>query len=384
MPIQYVEDDQTFFSVCNSLSEKEFLAVDTEFMRTNTFYPRIGLLQIADEKNCYLIDPLKIADWSIFKALLTESNCEFVIHSCSEDLNLLQTFLGVVPEKIFDTQIAAAFLGLGFSMSYQALAKELLDIDVEKGETRSDWLRRPLSESQIFYAAADVRYLLQIREILQAQLEMQSMAAWFEAECAQLLKNSLAAENSDNWREHYSTISNAWRLSDAGLSILQKLCYWREETARSRNNPKSWIVKDGDLFTLAQVLSRSDDYSSGKVRSVSDVDPRFLSRYCSDISTLLGSENSDLPPVDRDLLNPPLEAGDRKKLKKLQRVVQQRAEELNMAPELLGRKKHLLELLRHFGRSNELMWLEGESAWRKPLLEDEFRKIMNPDSESDG
>ena len=74
----------------------------------------------------------------------------------------------------------------------------------------------------------------------------------------------------------------------------------------------------------------------------------------------------------------------RKKLKKLQRVVQQRAEELNMAPELLGRKKHLLELLRHFGRSNELMWLEGESAWRKPLLEDEFRKIMNPDSESDG
>ncbi len=379
MPIRYVDDDQSFISLCTNLSSQKLLAIDTEFMRTNTFYARIGLLQIADDKCCYLIDPLNISDWSCFKTLLGDSGIEFVIHSSSEDLNLLQTFLGVIPQKIFDTQIAAAFLGLGFSISYQGLARELLNLEIEKGETRSDWLRRPLSENQIFYAAADVRYLIQIREILAAQLELQSMSAWFEAECEQLLLNSFVAESQDNWQEIYTNISNAWRLSDSGLNILQKLCYWREKTARSRNKPKSWIVKDVDLFNLAQALADNAVFTKDDIRSVERVDSRFLSRYSSEIVSLLSQDTFELPPVDRSLLSPPLEQGDRKRLKNLQKIVQQRAEELNMAPELLGRKKQLLDILRDYGRTQELNW---SSAWRKPLLEERFIEVMTGGDET--
>ena len=384
MPIQYVDDENVFISLCESWGSQKLLAIDTEFMRTNTFYARIGLLQVADDKKCYLIDPLKISDWTCFKLLLSESACEFIIHSCSEDLNLLQTFLGVIPGKIFDTQIAAAFLGLGFSISYQGLARELLNIAVEKGETRSDWLKRPLSDSQIFYAAADVRYLIQIRELLAAQLELQSMTAWFEAECVQLLENSHAAENNANWKEIYSAISNAWRLSDSGLLVLQKLCYWREQTARSRNKPKSWIVKDVDIFTMAKSLAEVSGFTSDDVRAIDEVDSRFLSRYSREIASVLNQGSADLPPIDRNILNPPLDASGRKRLKLLQKIVQERADELNMAPELLGRKKQLLELLRDYGRTKEFSWQSASLAWRKPLLEDRFKEIMSPGDGSRG
>ncbi len=114
MPVEYVSDAATLNALCVEWASEEFLAVDTEFERTSTFYARIGLLQIADSKCCYLIDPLSIDDWSGFKKLLSTPSCTLVMHSCSEDLSLLQTFLGCLPVSLFDTQLAAAFLGIGF------------------------------------------------------------------------------------------------------------------------------------------------------------------------------------------------------------------------------------------------------------------------------
>lgn len=378
MPIEYVSDTATLNALCKEWASEEFLAVDTEFERTSTFYARIGLLQIADSKSCYLVDPLTIDDWSGFKQLLSTPSCTLVMHSCSEDLSLLQTFLGCLPVSLFDTQLAAAFLGIGFSISYQGLIEQLLGVEVAKDETRSDWIKRPLSDKQIHYAAADVRYLLQVREILSSQVELKGMTDWLKAECDQQLVIAQRLEEESQWQSYYTGVSNAWRLDTAGLQALQQLCVWREQKARQRNKPRSWIVKDNDLLNLCAAVAgpiKSDEFTEGVVSNAEGVDSRFLSRNASDLYRLL-SDTANRNEVDPALLNKPLSAPLRKKLKLSKQVANTKAEELGMSPELLGRKKFFVELLRSFERDGQLQWSGEFAGWRRELLEAELTAII--------
>lgn len=380
VPIEYVDDTAAFIKLCEEWRTKEYLAIDTEFLRTNTFYPKIGLLQITDDNCCYLIDPLGISDWSVFSDLLTNSQCCFVIHSCSEDLNLLQTFLGCIPANLFDTQLAAAFLGLGFSLSYQALVNEILGITVAKGETRSDWTKRPLTEAQILYAATDVRYLLRLQKILSRQLVEKDTLEWFEAECIRQKTIATTSEIEKLWESVYAGVSNAWKLNDRALEILQRLCYWREQIARSKNKPRNWIAKDKDLLILASELAELEEISLGALMSIPRVDRRFLSRHGNELHRLVNSVESGLEPINRELLNKPLNSGLRKKLKQCQKIVDDKAQQLQMAPELLGRKRQLLDFLHNFERSGQMQWSGELSGWRREVLEPEFAPVFSGDS----
>tara|TARA_B110000858_G_scaffold195960_1_gene253581 strand:- start:32575 stop:33723 length:1149 start_codon:yes stop_codon:yes gene_type:complete len=378
MPIEYVSDTARLNILCAEWAAEEYLAVDTEFERTSTFYARIGLLQIADSKCCYLIDPLTIDDWSAFKQLLSTPSCTLVMHSCSEDLSLLQTFLGCLPVSIFDTQLAAAFLDIGFSISYQGLIEQMLGVEVAKDETRSDWIKRPLSDKQIHYAAADVRYLLQVREILSDMVEQKGMMDWLRAECGQQLVIARRLEEESQWESYYTGVSNAWRLDTQGLQALQQLCVWREQKARERNKPRSWIVKDNELLILCAVVSgpiKAGEFTLDVVSDAEGVDSRFLLRNASELYQLL-SDSANRSAVDPTLLNKPLNAALRNKLKSSKQVANTKAEELGMAPELLGRKKFLVELLRSFERSGELQWSGDFAGWRRELLEVELTAIM--------
>ncbi len=378
MPIEYVSDTATLNVLCEEWAAEKFLAVDTEFERTSTFYARIGLLQIADSKRCYLVDPLTIDDWSAFKKLLSTPSCTLVMHSCSEDLSLLQTFLGCLPVSLFDTQLAAAFLGIGFSISYQGLVEQLLGVEVAKDETRSDWIKRPLSDKQVHYAAADVRYLLQVREILSDQIEQKGMGNWLRAECNQQLVIAQRLEEEAQWDSYYTNVSNAWRLDIHGLQALQQLCVWREQKARQRNKPRSWIVKDNDMMSLCEAVSgpiKRGELTLEVVSSAEVIDKRFLSRNAADLFQLL-SDSSNKGEVDQALLNKPLSAPLRKKLKLSKEVATSKAEELGMSPELLGRKKFLLELLRSYEADGKLQWSGDFAGWRRELLEVELTAII--------
>ena len=378
MPIEYVSDTARLNALCIEWAAESFLAVDTEFERTSTFYARIGLLQIADTKCCYLIDPLSINDWTGFKQLLSTPSCTFVMHSCSEDLSLLQTFLGCLPASLFDTQLAAAFLGIGFSISYQGLIEQFLGVLVAKDETRSDWIKRPLSDKQIHYAAADVRYLLQVGEILSSQIAAKGMDDWLRAECKQQLVIADRLEDESQWESYYLGVSNAWRLDTQGLQALQQLCVWREQKARQRNKPRSWIVKDNDLLKLCAAVSgpiKTGDLTLGIISNAEGVDSRFLSGNASELYQLL-CDSSTRCAVDPTLLNKPLSAPLRKKLKLSKQAANAKAEELGMSPELLGRKKFLVELLRGFERDGELRWSGDFVGWRRELLEVELTAII--------
>ena len=377
MPVDIIRDTDRFAKLCEGWSSLPFIAIDTEFVRTNTFYPKIGLLQIADHSKCYLVDPLSIQDWSCFTNLLANPGCTFVIHSCGEDLNLLNTTLGQIPLRIFDTQIAAAFLGLGYSISYQALVAKLFSIDLPKDETRSDWLNRPLSETQQLYAANDTCYLLKIQKVLYQQLIAENKLNWLESECAFLLDSSKEAENITNWYSAYASISNAWKLDKQGLQYLQALSYWREDTARKRDKPRYWIVKDVDLFSIAQQMADDSECTLNKVNSLELSDERLLGKYADQIYKVLKYQNQAFDEVDTKMLNKPLNAAMRVKLKACQQVVKRQSENLSMAPELLARKKILHEQLWAYKNTGGLIWVGELSAWRREVLEPEFVRIYS-------
>ena len=380
--VHLIDNTERFAELCNQWRSYSLLAIDTEFVRTNTFYPKIGLIQIADVSNCYLIDPLEIDDWTGFKSLLEDPDVQFVVHSCSEDLNLLQTSLECIPRKLFDTQIAAAFLGLGFSLSYQALVSQILGKQLDKGETRSNWLLRPLRDTQLLYAANDVCHLLELQSILSGQLLSAGRGAWFEDECAALPGATMQLEDASNWQNQYISVNNAWRLSEQGLIYLQILCHWREITARKRDKPRSWIAKDADLLSIAKQLSDKGTFSIEALRSIRLTDSRLVNRHASQLFEVLSNHEEKFAAIDRSLLNAPFKPSMRSSLKACQNCVAQLAEDLQLAPELLARKKLLQDLIREFNRSGKLIFSGEMSGWRQQILEPAFTQILLPQQPS--
>lgn len=370
-PIHLIESQTEFDLLCKSWAELNTISFDTEFVRTNTFYPKLGLLQLADATACYLVDPLCVSDWSGFCALLNMAELQFAIHSSSEDLNLLYTSIQCTPSNLFDSQLAAAFNGLGFSISYQGLVKLLLNSEIAKDETRSDWRKRPLSNAQLVYAANDVCYLSILQDRLLEQLEAKNRTAWFEEECKLQSKLVFELENQINWKNAYAGISNAWKLNNQDLAKLRGLCLWREEKARCLNKPRNWIAKDSDLLNL------SLEGSVKNFKSIAFSDRRFYPRYGNEIIEIIDSLVGDVSEVDRSILNFPLSPLLRKKLKSCQKVVAEIAERLTIAPELLARKRQLQNLARNYQNTGELLWEDDLSGWRREVLEEEISPLFS-------
>ena len=376
-PMVYVTDTQSLAALCERWSQLEAIAVDTEFMRTDTFYAKLGLLQIGDGQCSFLLDPLEIEDWTPFERLCRNDDVEFVFHSCSEDLSVFLSHFGFLPQRIFDTQLAASFLGLGPSLSYAALVLLRLDQVIEKDVTRSDWLQRPLTAAQQRYAAIDVVHLIELRNQLRDELREKNVSDWFDAECLSLIKTAIDYESEDNWSTLYQSVSNAWRLNDRGLILLRALCVWREKEARRRDKPKSWIVKDSDLVEVATSLAvqgelggESDDKHAIMANgALSRVDTNVVKRYASVFAELAAScDYTTL--IDGAIFSEPLSPELRKRLKKLQAVVASTAEAHGIAPEVLARKRHLLAFM-HSADTNPAQspWPRELSLWKKDLLQ---------------
>ena len=365
-----IVDDSQLVAMCEQFATKAWLAVDTEFIRTDTYYPKLGLLQFNDGDNCFLVDPLAIKDLEPLRQLFVNPDLVKVFHSCSEDLEAIQCFFQVLPEPLFDTQLAAAFSGFGSSIGYRAIVLQLCGVELSKDSTRSDWLKRPLSETQLRYATLDVEYLLSITEQLRARLSAEGKAAWFEQEQSGVIKKYLTSKREELY---YLRVKSAWRLSPAQLAILQGLCQWREQTAKQRNLPRGRVVKDQCLLDIAQAgLNRINDLSR-----VDELYPKAIQRYGQQIVDVVNDCQSLDSAQYPEKLAAPLSPAASKKHKAAKRLLAELAEETGIVRELLMPKKDLEATIRNGLRSGNYQLPSSLAEWRKELLEEPLLKCLS-------
>jgi ribonuclease D len=358
--IHWITDNASLAQHCASWRSLPFVAVDTEFMRVDTFYPIAGLLQVSEGERAYLIDPLSIDDWAPFADLLQDQAVVKVLHACSEDLEVFLRLTGSLPAPLFDTQLAAGYLNLGFSMGYSRLVQAVLNIELPKGETRSDWLQRPLSETQVSYAAEDVLHLAEVYLQLQAQLGADKYR-WVLEDGAELVANQGRELDPEL---AYREAKLAWKLSPQQLAVLKVLCAWREREARARNQPRNRIIREHSLWPLARTqpdnlvaLARIEDMHPKTVRQ----DGELILQMIRQAATI---PSADWPPALAEPL--PLEASSL--LKKLRAIGQREGERLNIAPELMLRKKTLEALLKTGYPKGPYQLPDSLRGWRRELM----------------
>lgn len=246
---QWIASDQKLAEICKIASAKNIIALDTEFIRIRSFYPKLGLIQLFDGEIVSLIDPLAIQDFSPFTALLANTNITKVLHACSEDLEVFWHYFSQLPTPLIDSQIMAGFLNLGASVGFAKLVQQFLNVELDKGASRTDWLARPLDEVQCQYAAADVFYLLPLYQQLCTQIDECQMA-YLQQECANIIEKR---QQPTNLNLAYKDISGSWQLEPAQLAILQLLAKWRIEEAQKRDLALNFVVKEQSLLQIAKI-----------------------------------------------------------------------------------------------------------------------------------
>jgi len=245
--------------VATRLLQAESVAVDTEFFWERTFYPILGLVQLATgDGACWLVDTVRIKDIGALGPVLASPAITKILHDAPQDLGILARATGAYPRQIFDTRLAAGFAGLGSTCSLQALLREALGIELSKAETRSDWLRRPLSANQLRYAADDVLHLIALRETLLNRCASDSVRGWLHEDLARL--DDPSAYHDRDIRLMYLRVKGNTRLSARQLAVLRELAAWRETEARQRDWPRGHFLPDDTLVTLA--LSAPADRAS--------------------------------------------------------------------------------------------------------------------------
>jgi len=358
MSYTLVQSDEGLAEVLGDLEGAPAVAVDTEFMRRNTYYPQVALLQLCARDHAWLIDPLAISELAGLRAFLTNPQQLKVLHSPSEDLEVFRRWLGVLPEPMVDTQRAMALLGGTFGLGYRALVEELLGISLEKGETRSDWLRRPLTESQLHYAAQDVLQLVPAWAELVSRAENQGRMSWVLEESRAAVQ-ALEEREQQGWRR----IKSAGKLSRRSLGALRALYQWREERAQKVDKPRGWVLEDKACVALAKHLPQGLDDLAKLELLPSAVLRRQGEALLACIDSARESDETQLPQAPPK----PLDSSQRQDLKALRAGVQAQAQTLGVAPEILLTGADLELLMRE--RAGEAITLpERWQGWRRDAV----------------
>ena len=243
-----ITDTRGLVEFCRRLEGAPYVAVDTEFLREKTYWPKLCLIQVAYDDEAAAIDPLaRGIDLAPLFELMHDKSVLKVFHSASQDMEVFFSVAGSVPEPIFDTQVAAMVAGYGEQVGYATLAAQIAGVTLDKSSQITDWSLRPLSDRQIAYALGDVTHLCTIYEELEECLEKSGRRSWVSAEMEAL--TDVSSYRSDP-NEAYRRV-RIRRPSRKVLAILREVVAWREETARRRNLPRNWVIRDDALVEIA-------------------------------------------------------------------------------------------------------------------------------------
>ena len=284
--LQLIDDEMSLKKLCAQLQGGAWLAVDTEFERESTYYPELCLVQVTGNGNIGLIDTLALTDLEPLYALLYDPSITKVFHSARQDFEIFYHLTGKLPAPLFDTQIAAALRGYDQQTGYASLVKDVLDVDLAKSQTRTDWKRRPLSPAQLHYAADDVIYLGPLYELLLGRLIEFGQLLQFQEQCRALNRPELYEPDPETmWQK--IRIRAVKNFREPSLTVFKKLAAWRELTARGKNLPRQWIIKDHALVAIARDLPADPDALS----RLDDVDARIMKRYGRELLHIAMSES---------------------------------------------------------------------------------------------
>lgn len=252
--IQYIEDNEALHQFCRQLRDATFVAVDTEFAREKTYYPRLCLIQICGKDQLACIDPFAVTDFEPLLELFRNESILKVLHSVSQDLEVFLHAFGCIPKPVYDTQIAASLTGMGDQVGYAKLVELMLDVRLDKSHTRTDWSRRPLDQGQIKYAADDVRYLAELFPLQRDRLQAEGRLDWLQGDFDAIVDESRYRPDPENaWKK----VKGYKRLRGSELAILKFLAEYREQQAMRADRPRRFIMKDDQLLDLAKAKPTS-------------------------------------------------------------------------------------------------------------------------------
>jgi len=337
----------------------EVIGIDTEFVRERTWRADLGLVQLSDGERVWLVDPLRTGPLDPLASLFEETSIVKILHAPSEDLDVLFYTTSAVPDPLFDTQTACAMLGHSLQMSYHKTVELLLNIIVDKGETRSNWCHRPLRPAQLHYAALDVCLLPMMHRQLRKNLEDIDRLGWFAEDCARMLNKALTpADPEQSWKR----INGNSRLDGSSLAILQILSTWRDKEAEKRNLARGFVIKNNDLLTIAN----RQPTSLGALSDLNIWHPKAIQRHGQKIITaidqvLQNGLEAEAPEV--------LQSKHRQLMGDMRKLVLEKAAALSIDPALLASKRELEALI--LTPAGEPL-PERFLGWRKNIITDEL------------
>lgn len=330
-----VDDNDSLCALAEHLSTAARIAVDTEFVRERTYFPKPCLLQVATKDTLACVDCLADIDLSPLYESLFRADCEWVLHSARQDLEIFWIVAGRLPARLFDTQLAAGLVGHAPQIGLQDLVQTKLGISLDKTMTRTDWSRRPLPEGAVEYALDDVRYLLELAQALAEDLARLDRLHWFDEDARRLVADPPVTDMVTLWQRLRGVGGLPERSQAAALALIR----WREREAQRLDRPRRWILADEVLLRVARQLPQ--DQSS--LASIPELPKRLAREAGAEILAAVAEAGSSALQ-DEVLAATPARA-DKTELKAMQSHVKSRAEALRIHSEVLATRRDLAALV---------------------------------------
>jgi ribonuclease D len=361
----YVTDTPSLRELVEQLRSAPAVAIDTEFMRERTYFARLCLIQLASDDVAAIVDPLAIDDLSPLKALLTDPQVVKVFHAGSQDLEIFYRLFGVATAPVFDSQVAATLAGFPQQVGYGALVKDVMGVTLDKGDTYTDWAKRPLSATQVEYALNDVRYLTEIRRRLLSEMEREGRIDWLAADFSRL-EDPATYEVVP--RELWRRVKRVSSLNRRQLAVAREVAAWREEEAQRRDVPKRWVVGDESIIEIARRTPKTAEELLA-IRGVADKIGRGAQQgLLSAVAAGVAVPDAELPSLEKRRRP----VGDVDGAVDLMiALVRLRAREHGVAMPLMASRDDLERLAA--GEKEASPLLEG---WRKKMVGDELVALL--------
>jgi ribonuclease D len=360
----YIATDLQLETLLQQLDSSTWLTLDTEFIRENTYFPKLCLIQIATENVVACIDPLSIQNLQPLFVWLADPKRVKVLHSAWQDLELLYHISGgLLPTPIFDTQVAAAILGMGDQVGYGRLVEVCLGVDLEKSQARTDWAQRPLTPKQLEYAIDDVRYLRDVYLFLQHEIKRLGREQWLTKALHRLVDSqTYAVDINTSWQR----VRNLQILKPAQLAVLRELAKWREQYALQHNIPRRWIVNDELLLELARKQPQSIEAIKVLRGMSEDLAKQYASDWLQCIQAGKAVDKANWPQLPK---RRKLDADLQIVADLLMLLLQKIAQEHELAPQLIATRPQIEKML----IENRTQLAED---WRGALVNDTFQAVL--------